>query len=155
MTTSTTAPTDELTRIARDSQEAVTAALTAWTEAAERYATNFDAKNPLPSAAEAQAAVDTAYDLAAKLLAGQHAAATTAAPPSSPRARRRPSGSPRARAASPPSPPPDRPQPNAMAPSAPWWTGPFLVFRPQRPAGDNASTRSPPADHLREPDGSA
>src|SRR5689334_20920712 len=48
-----TAPTDELTRIARESQEAVTAALSSWTEAAERYATNFDAKKPLPSAADA------------------------------------------------------------------------------------------------------
>ena len=72
-----TAPTDQLTRIARESQEAVTAALTTWTEAAERYAKSFDSKNPLPTVAEAQTCVDTAYDLAAKLLACQHAAATT------------------------------------------------------------------------------
>jgi hypothetical protein len=72
-----TAPTDQLTRIARESQEAVTAALTTWTEAAERYAKNFDPKKPLPSAADAQAVVDTAYDLAGKLLAGQRAYATT------------------------------------------------------------------------------
>ena len=45
-----TAPTDELTRTACDSQEAGTAALTAWTEFAERYAKNFDAGNPLLSA---------------------------------------------------------------------------------------------------------
>ena len=77
MTAPTTAPTDELTRIARDSQQAVTAALTAWTEAAERYAKNFDATNPLPTTADAHAAIETAYDLAAKLLAGQHATATT------------------------------------------------------------------------------
>lgn len=72
-----TAPTDELTRIARDSQEAVTAALTAWTETAERYAKNFDARNPLLSADDVQAAVATGYDLAAKLLAFQHAFAST------------------------------------------------------------------------------
>jgi hypothetical protein len=72
-----TEPTDRLTRIARDSQEAITTAVTAWTEAAERYAKNFDVTNPLPTAADAQAAVDTGYDLAAKLLAGQHALATT------------------------------------------------------------------------------
>jgi len=72
-----TAPTDELTRIAREGQEAVTAALTTWTEAGERYAKNFDATKPLPSADDVQAAVDTAYDLASKLLAGQRAYATT------------------------------------------------------------------------------
>ena len=72
-----TAPTDELTRIARGSQEAVTAALTAWTESAERYAKNFDASNPLLSADDAQAAVATGYDLASKLLDGQHAFAST------------------------------------------------------------------------------
>jgi hypothetical protein len=72
-----TAPTDEFTRIAREGQETVTAAFTSWTEAAERYAKNFDAKNPLPSAADAQAAVETVYDLAGKLLAGQHAYATS------------------------------------------------------------------------------
>ena len=35
-----TAPTEEFTRIARESQEAVTAAVSAWTETAERYAKN-------------------------------------------------------------------------------------------------------------------
>ena len=72
-----TAPTDELTRTACDSQEAGTAALTAWTEIAERYAKNFDAGNPLLSARWRQAAVATGYDLAATLLAGQHAFAST------------------------------------------------------------------------------
>jgi hypothetical protein len=72
-----TAPTDELTHIARDSQEAATAALTAWTEIAGRYAKNFNAGNPPLSADDAQAALATGYDLAAKLLAGQHAFAST------------------------------------------------------------------------------
>jgi hypothetical protein len=72
-----TAPTNERTRIARDSQEARHRRLTAWTEIAERYAKNFDAGNPLLSADDAQAAVATGYDLAAKLLAGQHAFAST------------------------------------------------------------------------------
>ena len=34
-------------------------------------------QNPVPAAAETQAAIDTAYDLASKLLAEQHALATT------------------------------------------------------------------------------
>jgi hypothetical protein len=72
-----TAMTDELSRIALDGREAVTAALTAWVEVAERYAKNFDAKHPLPAAADAEAVVDTAYDLAGTLLAGQRAFATT------------------------------------------------------------------------------
>ena len=72
-----TAPTDELTRIAHESQEAVSSALTAWTETAERYAKNFDATKPFPSAAEAQDTVNAIYELAGKLLAGQHAYATT------------------------------------------------------------------------------
>ena len=67
------APTDELTRIANNSRDAVTAALNAWAEAAQRYAADFDAKHPVPDAAETQAAIDTAYDLAGKLLAEQHA----------------------------------------------------------------------------------
>jgi hypothetical protein len=72
-----TAMTDELSRIALDGREAVTAALTAWVEVAERYAKNFDAKRPIPAAADAEAFVDTAYDLAGKLLAGQRALTTT------------------------------------------------------------------------------
>jgi hypothetical protein len=72
-----TAPTDELTRIARESQEAVTAAVSAWTEKAESYAKNFDATKPFPSVGEAQDVLDSVYDLAGKLLAGQHAYATT------------------------------------------------------------------------------
>jgi len=71
------APTDELTRIANDSREAVTAALTSWTETAQRYATSFDAKNPVPAAADTQAVIDTAYDLAGKLLAEQRAFTAT------------------------------------------------------------------------------
>ena len=67
------APTEELTRIANNSRDAFTAALNAWAEAAQRYATDFDAKHPVPDAAETQAAIDTAYDLAGKLLAEQHA----------------------------------------------------------------------------------
>ena len=70
------APTEELTRIANNSRDAVTAALNAWAEAAQRYAADFDAKHPVPDAAETQAAIDTAYDLAGKLLAEQHAFAT-------------------------------------------------------------------------------
>jgi hypothetical protein len=72
-----TAPTDEFTRIARESQEAVTAAVSAWTEKAESYAKNFDATKPFPSATEAQDVVSSVYELAGKLLAGQHAYATT------------------------------------------------------------------------------
>lgn len=72
------APTDEITRIANDAREAFTTALTAWSETAQRYAANFDAKNPVPSAADTQAAVDTAYELAGTLLSKQHALATTA-----------------------------------------------------------------------------
>ena len=71
------APTDELTRIANDSRDAFTGALNAWAEAAKRYVAEFDAQHPVPSAAETQAAIDTAYDLAGKLLAEQHALATT------------------------------------------------------------------------------
>jgi|SRR4051794_33339159 hypothetical protein len=71
------APTDELTRIAHSSRDAITAALNTWAEAAQRYAADFDARHPVPDAAETQAAVDTAYDLAGKLLAEQHAFATT------------------------------------------------------------------------------
>ena len=71
------APTEDLTRIANNSRDAVAAALNAWAEAAQRYAADFDAKHPVPDAAETQAAIDTAYDLAGKLLAEQHALATT------------------------------------------------------------------------------
>ncbi len=71
------APTEDYTRIANNSREAVAAAVNAWAESAKRYATEFDVQNPLPGAAETQAAVDTAYDLASKLLAEQHALATT------------------------------------------------------------------------------
>ena len=71
------APTDELTRIAHSSRDAVTAALNTWAEAAQRYAADFDARHPVPDAAETQAAVDTAFDLAGKLLAEQHAFANT------------------------------------------------------------------------------
>lgn len=73
-----TAPTDELTRIANDTREAYTTALTAWAETAQRYAANFDAKNPVPAAADTQAAIDIAFELANKLLAEQRALATTA-----------------------------------------------------------------------------
>ncbi|HEX5810766.1 MAG TPA: hypothetical protein VFY38_01570 [Pseudonocardia sp.] len=73
----TTALTDDVTRIAHESREAATAALSAWVEMAERYARNFDPKHPIPAEADAQFAVDTAYDLAGKLLAGQRAFATT------------------------------------------------------------------------------
>ena len=73
----TTALTDEMTRIAHEGRDATTAALTAWVEMAERYARNFDPKHPVPAEADAQFAVDTAYDLAGKLLAGQRAFATT------------------------------------------------------------------------------
>lgn len=75
--TTATAPTDDLTRIGLEAHTAITAAVTAWVELAERYAKNFDAKHPIPAAADIDAAVDTAYDLAATLLAGQHAAATS------------------------------------------------------------------------------
>ena len=71
------APPEELTRIAQSSRDAVTAAVNTWAEAAQRYAADFDARHPVPDAAETQAAVDTAYDLAGKLLAEQHAFATT------------------------------------------------------------------------------
>jgi hypothetical protein len=71
------APTDELTRIANDTREAFTTALTAWAETAQRYAANFDAKSPVPAAADSQAAVDVAYDLANTLLSEQRALATT------------------------------------------------------------------------------
>ena len=37
----------------------------------------FDAKNPVPAAAETQAVIDTAYDLAGKLLAEQRALTAT------------------------------------------------------------------------------
>ena len=66
---------DELTRIALEGQTAITAAGTAWVELAERYAKNFDAKHPIPAAADIDAALDTAYDLAATLLAGRRAVA--------------------------------------------------------------------------------
>ena len=71
------APTEDLTRIANNTRDAVAAAVNAWAEAAKRYAAEFDAQNPVPAVAETQAAVDTAYDLASKLLAEQHALATT------------------------------------------------------------------------------
>ena len=47
-----TATTDELTRIALEGHTAITAAVTTWVELAERYAKNFDAKHPLPAAAD-------------------------------------------------------------------------------------------------------
>src|SRR6476646_1812477 len=72
-----TATTNELTRIALEGHTAITAAVTTWVELAERYAKNFDAKHPLPAAADIDAPVDTAFDLAATLLAGQRAAATS------------------------------------------------------------------------------
>lgn len=72
------APTEEITRIATDSREAFTTALTAWAETAQRYAANFDPKNPAPSTADTLAAVDTAFDLASTLLSEQRALATTA-----------------------------------------------------------------------------
>ena len=71
------APTEELTRIANNSRDAFTGALNAWAEAAKRYVTDFDAKHPVPSGAETEAAIDTAYDLAGKLLAEQRAYATS------------------------------------------------------------------------------
>lgn len=71
------APTDDITRIANDTREAFTTALTTWAETAQRYAANFDAKNPVPSVSDTQAAVDTAYDLASTLLSEQRALATT------------------------------------------------------------------------------
>jgi hypothetical protein len=70
-------PTEDLTRIANNSRDAVTAALNTWAEAAQRYATDFDAKHPVPETAETQAAIDTAFDLAGKLLAEQRAFATS------------------------------------------------------------------------------
>ncbi len=72
-----TTATVELTRIAREGSEAVTTAVTAWSDTAARYAANFDVRDPMPAAADARAAVDTAFDLAASLLSGQRAAATT------------------------------------------------------------------------------
>jgi len=72
-----TAPTEDLTRIANNSRDAIAAAVNSWAEAAKRYATEFDVQNPVPAVAETQSAVDTAFDLASKLLAEQHALATT------------------------------------------------------------------------------
>ena len=66
-------PTEDLSRIANNSRDAVTAALNTWAEAAQRY----DAKHPVPDAAETQAAIDAAFDLAGKLLAEQRAFATS------------------------------------------------------------------------------
>ena len=91
------APTEDLTRIANNSRDAVAAALNAWAEAAQRYAADFDAKHPVPDAAETQAAIDTAYDLAGKLLAEQRALRHAA---SSPRASRPPRPPPSASARS-------------------------------------------------------
>jgi hypothetical protein len=71
-----TTTTDELSRIADEGRQAVTAALTAWVEMAERYAKNFDPQHPVPAVADAHAAVDTVYDLADRLLAGQRTVAT-------------------------------------------------------------------------------
>jgi electron transfer flavoprotein alpha/beta subunit len=71
-------PTEEITRIANDTREAFTVALTAWSETAQRYTANFDAKNPLPATADIESAIDTAYELASTLLSKQHALATTA-----------------------------------------------------------------------------
>ncbi len=71
------APTEDLTRIVENSRDAVTAALNTWAEAAQRYAKSFDAQHPVPAAADTEAAIDTAYDLAGKLLAEQRAFATT------------------------------------------------------------------------------
>jgi thiamine monophosphate kinase len=71
------APTEELTRIANDSRDAFTGAVNAWAEAAKRYVAVFDAQHPVPSAAETEAAIETAYDLAGKLLAEHHALVTT------------------------------------------------------------------------------
>ena len=45
------APTEDFTRIANNSRDAVTAAVNAWAEAAKRYATQFDVQNPVPAAA--------------------------------------------------------------------------------------------------------
>ena len=70
-------PTEDLTRIANNSRDAIAAALNTWAEAAQRYASEFDAKHPVPDAAETQAAIDAAYDLAGKLLAEQRAFATS------------------------------------------------------------------------------
>jgi hypothetical protein len=70
-------PTEDLTRIANNSRDAVAAALNAWAEAAQRYAADFDAKHPVPDPAATQAAIDTAFDLAGKLLAEQRAFATS------------------------------------------------------------------------------
>jgi hypothetical protein len=70
------APTEDLTRIANNTRDALAAAVNAWAEAAKRYATEFDVQHPVP-AAETQAAIDTAFDLAGKLLSEQHALATT------------------------------------------------------------------------------
>ena len=71
------APTEDFTRIANNTRDAVAVAVNAWAEAAKRYATEFDVQHPVPAAAETQAAIDTAYDLAGKLLSEQHALATT------------------------------------------------------------------------------
>ena len=70
-------PTEDLTRIANNSRDAIAAAVNAWAEAAKRYATEFDAQHPVPDVAETQAAIDTAFDLAGKLLAEQRAFATS------------------------------------------------------------------------------
>src|SRR5215207_3009644 len=69
--------TDEIVAIAQRGQEATTAAVRAWPELAQNYATTVTTENPLPSPADVRAAVDTWFTLAGRLLNEQHALATT------------------------------------------------------------------------------
>jgi hypothetical protein len=65
------APIGELVRIAYRSQDAVATALRTWSGAVAALA----AGQPLPSPADARAAVDAFFDVAEQLLAGQRALA--------------------------------------------------------------------------------
>ena len=65
------AATEEFVASAQRTQEATAAALQAWTDTAKTYAQHLTAENPLPHPGDVHAAVDTWFDLAARLLAEQ------------------------------------------------------------------------------------
>ena len=68
-----TAPTAQITDIAKRSQEAVTAAVRNWTDAVQSFANGEQ-----PALPDARQIVDTYFDYAEKALAGQREVATQA-----------------------------------------------------------------------------
>ncbi|QJY48945.1 hypothetical protein [Pseudonocardia broussonetiae] len=71
-----TAPTDEFTRIARESRRTFTAAARHWGEALQNAAGSVTLEHPVPTREHTLALVDSWFDMAAQLLADQRTATT-------------------------------------------------------------------------------